>query len=1005
MLARVVLGYILALPFIVPLVARSTGQLKPFTITVTMQSVLPGHLQVFYDGGSGFSEPRSAAVALQLSGRPHEYRVGLPAGRYRAFRIDPGTLGGRYVIERAAIVAPDGSMYADIPLMSLMPANQTTVTERTGSRVSVEAAPGFSDPQLLYVPEVPILIPYQLFNIVGLGLLVRVVFFCMCGTLVIWLLERALRSWRPTLDPMVARVGAACVRAPRLLIGVVAGVATFAATYPVLSLGRSLVSPNNHGVMLLYDTLPFAPGSGDLVLEDVRGSDTAAALIQDIPHSNVQRLALSQGEIPLWNRYNADGRPLWAQGLTFLADPLHWLTLFTPDPALGWDLKFVIHRYVFSLGVGLIALATTGSWLAGVIAAVAASFGGIYLYRLNHPTIFVLSYTPWTLLAWFNLSLATDRRQRARAAIHLALFSALIPLASIPKDAAITLLGLWTSGTIAVLLSPGSWRDRGYRLVAAALAAVAVVLISMPHWLVFLDALGQSFTAYEMPFAVFAGRPHAVGLFLSPLSPGPVQPGLHMLALILVIAALTVPMLLVQRPLVLGCGICAAGLLAVGFGAVPASLVTQIPFVRNIHHIFDVFPTAALPLLLVFGASGIDALLNGTGRRAAVIAVVTAVVYCWLFKSVSVMARDDGFEPWAVLLLSPLALALPGCFYFARQGSHLALARVAAGVGMTVLLLPGGLHGYSGVGALDALLPQPRPRVLLDQNSPAIDAVHRDSKEPTRTVGLNLTLFSGSQALYELEGIGGADPLDVRFHRELIDASELPRIGPWFTHVPVSEVARLAPLFDMVNVGFFLANRTAMPPGFIDVPVSGEDRVAVARRPTAWPRAFFVDGVTTYTDARDLLRRVREHGQPLAAVQSSDREATEATREMLTPSGEVVHGRSYKLTANTTRFIVRAPRAGVAVLTETFLGGDFQVTLNGRRASYFRVNHAFKAVVIPSRGDWDVMFEYRPRHWDLSLKMAGLGFLLLAGFGFWAGRPRYVVDTADSEKPAARASS
>jgi hypothetical protein len=103
-------------------------------------------------------------------------------------------------------------------------------------------------------------------------------------------------------------------------------------------------------------------------------------------------------------------------------------------------------------------------------------------------------------------------------------------------------------------------------------------------------------------------------------------------------------------------------------------------------------------------------------------------------------------------------------------------------------MVTGSFTWYSGVSALDASSCSRGQRVFLDQNSPAVDAVQRDSTEPTRTVGLNLTLFSGSQALYELEGIGGADPLDVRFHRELIDASELPRIGPGFTHVSVSDV-------------------------------------------------------------------------------------------------------------------------------------------------------------------------------------------------------------------------
>jgi hypothetical protein len=78
---------------------------------------------------------------------------------------------------------------------------------------------------------------------------------------------------------------------------------------------------------------------------------------------------------------------------------------------------------------------------------------------------------------------------------------------------------------------------------------------------------------------------------------------------------------------------------------------------------------------------------------------------------------------------------------------------------------------------------------------------------------------------------------------------------------------------------------------------------------------------------------------------------------------------------------VRAPKAGVAVLSETFLPNDFRATLNGRRVRYFRVNHAFKAVRIPSAGEWYVTFEYRPHDWNLSLGLAAVGLLFLMAVG------------------------
>jgi hypothetical protein len=111
-----------------------------------------------------------------------------------------------------------------------------------------------------------------------------------------------------------ARVAALADRKPHAVICLTALLATVAATYPVLFLGRSLVAPNNNGTPLLYGEAPYAPGSTDLVIENVRGSDVWAAVLQEVPHSNVQREALAKREIPLWNRYNAGGRPLWGQG-------------------------------------------------------------------------------------------------------------------------------------------------------------------------------------------------------------------------------------------------------------------------------------------------------------------------------------------------------------------------------------------------------------------------------------------------------------------------------------------------------------------------------------------------------------------------------------------------------------------------------------------------------------------------------------------------------------------
>jgi hypothetical protein len=342
-------------------------------------------------------------------------------------------------------------------------------------------------------------------------------------------------------------------------------------------------------------------------------------------------------------------------------------------------------------------------------------------------------------------------------------------------------------------------------------------------------------------------------------------------------------------------------------------------------------------------------------------------------------------QPWLIGLLLTSAAVLPLCVLAVRQAPGRVLPVVAVVSLGALSLLPGGFHVETGMPSLDRFVAQPRLRVDLEMHSPAVDAVHQVVTEPSRAVGVGHVLFSGSQALFDLEGIVGPDALYVNAYEELVGAARIERPGPgvggWWMLINAPDVARLAPLLDLLNVGFVFAPLGGEPAGLVEMPLQPTDRVKVFRRPTAWPRAFFVDGVTTYREPQEMLEQIARHRAPLAAVQFTDGRAMEVTRGMRAPSGQFMPARGYKLTSNTTSFLVSASRPGVAVLTETFIADDFRATLNGQRVPYFRVNHAFKGVAVPSAGEWTVTFEYRPHHWNMSLAIAGAGVLLVAALG------------------------
>ena len=793
MLARLVLGYVVALPLIVGLLAGAVSDSRTYTIAVTMESSVPGHVQVFFDSGVGFSEVASSNAWFETAPGAHEYRLRLPAGTYRKFRLDPGTLPGRYAIERVNVLAPDGSLHAEIPLSALEPAYQITVVEQSERRLVVTTPPGTSDPQLLYSPAAPVVIPSLLLTTRSLRTAAMLGLAWLGAVALVWLGARTIARRGSSGDRILIKLGTFWAARPTAAIAAAAVVATMVSTYPVL-LGRSFVAPTNGYLRLFYDSVPFTPGSDDELIEETRGSDIAATVYAFMPYSRLQREALSHGEMPLWNRYNAAGRPLWGQGQTFLLDPLHWLTIVTPDLTLGWDLKFIAHRLVFALGVGVAALLATGASLPAVIATAAAPFVGVYLFRLNHPAAFTLSYAPWALAGWFLLARASRLQELSRATALIVVSMSLVLLSSPPKEAAVMLIGLATAGTVAVLCAPGAWVDRRRRIGCALVGGVAFALLTAPHWLIFLDTLRLSMTSYDSPYAVLAGREHALGLFLTPLVPGLVRPGLNVLLLILLIAAAMSPWRLLRAPSVFACGLVGFALVAIAFGAVPSGWLLRIPFLANIGHIDDVFITASVPLLLVVASWGASVLIAYGYVRRTLVSVATAIVGVWLLRQIGSLTKPGGFEPFAVALILAPAVLFPWLLRAGRASRPDRALQAAAIATVAVLLLPVGLHLNSRLPLLEPLLIQPRPRTPVDAPPRAVMALRAASTEPRRIVGVDWWLFSGSQGLYDLEGIGGPDALEVATYEELVNAGGVTRYWLWLTNIPIKDVDRVAPL-------------------------------------------------------------------------------------------------------------------------------------------------------------------------------------------------------------------
>lgn len=947
----------------------------PPRLEISLAASRSGTLQVFYDRGLGTSTNDSATTPIRASAQPIVYALPLPLGSIKLLRIDPNDRAGTYVFGAVRIRNGAGEVVAEIPVEKLQPALQTAVASNAARGLVVTTPADATDPQLVYTPEAPIRLSRATLS---LG---AVVFRFLSVAAVSLLLLLGLGRLRG-LHTWLGAVAAWCTRCPNAAVALAGLAGALLATYPLL-LGYSLVSPNNGGALMLYEQAPFVPGSSDVEIEDARGTDVGAMMWAILPYTVVQRQAIAAGEAPLWNRYNGIGEPLWGQAQTYALDPFHLLSLAIPDPALAMDLRFIVARAAFAIGAGVSVLVATRSWPAGVLIALIAPFVGHFVYRFNHPAYFSIVYAPWILVAYGWLAKATDSRGRARAAMWLAAASALHLVGSTPKEGLVALVGVHLCGLVAILSARGTWSDRAGRLDWACIAGAGMVLITAPHWLLFLDTLSRSYTLYDTPAVQLADWGHMVGFVLGGAAPGMPTTGVHP-----AVAALAILAVFTVRTI----GALARGALAgtiifvaIACGIVPAAVLMKVPFVGSIYQIDNAFLGATIPPLLLLAGAGAARLFDARPGHRPWLAISALVLLC------AVVLQGVPGSPFQLAtliaigsLLGALGVVLVATVFTTQSAAVAIVALLMAGGASAAA---GGLHVMdAGLPAADRLLLQPRPRAPLGR-SPALDAMRARTPEPFRAAPVESVLFPGTQAYWGVEGIGGPDALRLPYVETLLDTAGIERTSwRWRIVLHAEALPGARGLLDMLNVRYLVRPRETQADAD-----EAQEPVRIEERLSAWPRAFFVDGVERHAGPLAFSSRLATANNPFASVDEADAEAASAVQQLPTAVTEVVPAFDYDLTPNTTSFTVRTEAAGLAVLSEAYVQQDFRATVNGVPAPYIRVNHALKGVVIPAAGTWTVRFDYVPAMWNVSWALAAIGMAGLfaaSWFARSAGRAR-----------------
>ncbi len=972
---------------------RPFSPAEPWRVVVRMTSDASGRANLFFDRGNSMALQDSDAAFVEKGDQAVVFTV--PDGSFAGFRFWPLDHGGNITITGAAVVSPEGKFLATFAPGGMAPTRPELGYKVVEGKGKLTSIPGEG---LIFIPAAPLELKRNWLPIDPANAAMEFAAGAAAAALLLMLGGRVPAATRGRLAAMCARIRDGQETRPVATLLLVAMAATVLGCYPVIFQNRSFVSPANSAT-LLYDDYPTMPEAPDEPWEDVRGADTGATMWAHLPYSVIQHRAIFRDhELPLWNRWTHCGTPLLGQGQSMIGDPLHWIAIGANGAAWAWDVKFVLARFLFVLGIGLCVVAATGGLWVAALMTLSSAFLGFFAYRFNHCAIFSVCYAPWILLCWLRVARDTGRVWPWVIGIALANFWELN--SGTAKESAMLIAGLNFTGALLLVCAHRPWGERWRRLAAMAWGCVIFVFLTAPHWMVFLDTLRNAWTSYQSPKAWQIQPGLAIGLFddlfyrQTVPGEGHFNPSANFLVLLGCLWAaanfrrlLAVPAFF---PLVIGAAVPAA----IVFGVVPPALLLRLPFIANIQHIDNTFSCVLIIHILVLAGYGLRVLWERSrdADRAEMLTVaglfvVLAAVYFGCAQAAqrtgNLMAAAGEKIPFSGFFLAysaSLALALlllPQAVRSLRRRPGFA-ALLLAGVCMFAFHFR---HAAWDGTKFDHYVMNPRTRTDLAAPSQVMNgvrAVIERSGEPARVAGLGGTLVPGYNIVAGLEHFTGADAVLSPFQRDLAEASGAVAIWDWRWILPRQRVPAARPFTDMWNVKWLVGAPHEQPKNIPGPTLNLSRDLDLYTSTTAWPRAFFTDRVITCSSFANFLELLRAgDGRPFAAI--SPRTATDAPNATIGQLGgrTVSAGRGYSLTSNTTTFAVDAPGPGVAVLSESFMPGDWRATVDGKPAAAFRVNHAFLGVKIDTAGTHTIRFEYWPRLLSVSLWIALSGLLLL----------------------------
>ena len=737
--------------------------------------------------------------------------------------------------------------------------------------------------------------------------------------------------------------------------------------------GRSLVASDNLNPLWPDFSSPAEWKRPDL-LAYPNFRDITSAIMQSDPSREFLRRSLARGEFPFWDPYLGGGGPSFASMWPSYLFPPSLLVVLLGNGSLIRNVYILLLILCSGTLTYYLLRRHALRWPAALAGAIAFSFSGA-----------VIQTSPSVIgqpIAFFSLPLLVTARlidrPDARRAAQVALAFAFVALASFPP-VLLQIFGMSVVYAVVAIFTKSKERARTAAwLAGAAVVSLAIAsVVYLPGWKAMtemshvrdyyshaaeetmaVDQLGQALSPTIMGGVPIYAHPAVMGstplhlyysgvvaLFLAGI--GAVAGGGTAVRILRITASL-----------------CGALALAKIIGLPPVQWIAFVPLLRSFHY------AAYLGILLAYSIAiltslGVDALLDGRARAWHVAAGTFITGLALLAVRIQAWRRAVAFQSEGWRWLADFRLLIVFCVLAviaAWVAYRWPRMRTAAVVFVIVVL--------AAEGVRNASYPRPR-RGDVWSHPPRYVEVLAERNSGGRV--LPLPVFPANT-----ESVFRQPTLDV-----ILSAStRMYRLyNRYFGPIPdpiLREAKRIPPerVLDVANIEYIAITSLderhtaeAMQRGY--EPLYVDALVHLMRRP-ADPRYSFTSS----------YQMAKSEGEALAALETLPRGSvlleTPPSFPSAAESAADIQPRLTKFSLNDVELVVRTPRPGLLVCSESNMAG-WTATIDGCPARILAANYAFRAIEVP-RGAHTIHLSYSPPGLTGGLSLAFFG-LLACGWG------------------------